>query len=149
MLCVRFFVGAGARHAGLHFPDKKDLPRIAILGLTGMFGNQFFFILGLDWTNSTIASAVNQFQPIAASCMAIIIGLERFIWLKLLGVVVCVVGALLMIGLGNLQAGGEIVVCVSCIAHKGHACESVSVYHACVSCLGCRCEAVVEFFFFL
>jgi drug/metabolite transporter (DMT)-like permease len=94
----------------VRFPDKKDLPRIALLGLTGMFGNQFFFILGLSWTNSTIASAVNQFQPIAASMMAIVIGLERFLWLKLLGVVVCVSGALLMIGLDNLEAGGNTVV---------------------------------------
>lgn len=91
---------------GPQLPALEDIPRIALLGVTGVFGNQVTYILGLSMTNSSITTSVNLFQPIAASLMATFIGLERFIWLNLLGVAFCVLGALLMVGVDDLKAGG-------------------------------------------
>ena len=101
--------GAALVLEGVQVPALSDMPRIALLGVTGMFGNQVAYILGLSMTNSSIATSVNLFQPIAASLMATFIGLERFIWLNLLGVALCVLGALLMVGIGNLKAGGSML----------------------------------------
>jgi len=66
-----------------------------------MFGNQFLYILGLDITNATAASIMNQAQPIIATAMAIAVGLEAFRPSKLVGIGLATGGAAVMIGLLN------------------------------------------------
>jgi len=84
---------------GFHLPQREDVHRIALLGLTGMFGNQFMYILGLDLSNSTAAAIMNQAQPIIATSLAIAVGLEAFRWTKLVGILLATVGSAVMIGL--------------------------------------------------
>eukprot|EP00854_Cymbomonas_tetramitiformis_P012576 gene12576-14860_t len=41
-------------------PKVRDLCRLSLLGLTGMFGNQYSYILGLTLLDATVATVINQ-----------------------------------------------------------------------------------------
>lgn len=43
---------------GMRMPKAGDVPRFILLGLTGMFGNQFLFILGLQIENGVTIATV-------------------------------------------------------------------------------------------
>jgi len=43
---------------------------------------QFLYIIGLNLTNATFASITTRFQPVFGAAIAMAIGLERFLWLK-------------------------------------------------------------------
>lgn len=79
-------------------PRPGDLLRLALLGLTGLFGNQVLFIMGMQRTTPFIASVVSQTQPIFSATLAAAFGLEAFRWRTLAGVVLAVVGAVVTIG---------------------------------------------------
>jgi len=84
---------------GWLLPERGDVWRMAVLGLTGMFGNQFLYILGLDLTSATIASIMNQAQPMIATAMAISLGMERLHCGKIAGFGLAALGAGVMVGL--------------------------------------------------
>eukprot|EP00039_Didymoeca_costata_P000445 m.45563 g.45563 ORF g.45563 m.45563 type:complete len:384 (+) comp10265_c0_seq1:172-1323(+) len=81
---------------GFRLPRLADVPRIFLLGLTGMFGNQFLFILGLTMETQFVATVTTRFQPVFGSLIAMFIGLERFLWMKVLAVALAVGGALIL-----------------------------------------------------
>lgn len=105
-------------------PETGDIPRIFFCGLTGMFGNQFLFILGLTFTSPTVASVVQQ-VPIATFIISTIIGLDRFSWLKAFGVLVAFGGSLVVEGVQNLEQGGDMVWGSLCLLG---AMSSMSIY---------------------
>ena len=56
---------------GWNLPKRSDMPRIFLLGLTGMFGNQFLFILGLENSSQTVATVTTRFQPVNHTASAL------------------------------------------------------------------------------
>mmetsp|Transcript_721 Transcript_721/g.2068 ORF Transcript_721/g.2068 Transcript_721/m.2068 type:complete len:384 (+) Transcript_721:138-1289(+) len=92
---------------GIKAPRRGDLPRFLLLGLTGMFGNQYLFILGMSMMGNgvTIPAVTTRFQPVFGSLIAMLIGLEQFRGLKLASVLLAVGGALMM-SAADLQKGG-------------------------------------------
>ena len=82
----------------------KDRKRLFILGLTGLFGNQVLFILGMQRTSPFTAAVVSQTQPVFSAVLATLAGLEVFHWSTALGVACAVVGATITVGVSGMSA---------------------------------------------
>ena len=80
-------------------PASGDIARFVCLGVFGMFGNQFCYILGLVYIDAGLASVINLLTPVCAWMFATAIGLDRFSWPQAGGVVCAVGGAMIFVGL--------------------------------------------------
>ncbi|KAL2613119.1 hypothetical protein R1flu_024811 [Riccia fluitans] len=82
--------------------SKKLLLRFFFLGLTGIVGSQQLFLAGLIYTSATFAATMQNAVPVITFLMALVLGLEKVRigrldgQAKVVGTVVCVVGAVLM-----------------------------------------------------
>lgn len=105
-------IAAALIEGGCKFPKSaKELAVFCGLGVTGMWGNQLFYILGLYYTSATVASCWQPAIPVFAAFFAIILGVEPFPplakcrgWLKLLGIL-CAAGGALVLTLGKPDTG--------------------------------------------
>ncbi|MCK6547149.1 DMT family transporter [Myxococcota bacterium] len=87
--------------------ERRDLPRLAALGFTGVFANQLLYIFGLRLTTATNASIIQVAIPVFTSAIAAIFGVERIGAGKIAGVALAVGGALVMLDVSRLQLGGS------------------------------------------
>jgi drug/metabolite transporter (DMT)-like permease len=81
--------------------DKKDLVRLAVLGLVGFAANQAFFYEGLNLTSPVDASLIHILNPILVLILASIIIREKITSYKLGGIFLGSAGALILILFGS------------------------------------------------
>lgn len=77
--------------------DKKDVPRFFLCAITGIVLNQIFFVKGLSLTSAIHASLLSLVTPILIIFIAAWILKERLTWLKIIGVILGISGAVILI----------------------------------------------------
>jgi drug/metabolite transporter (DMT)-like permease len=77
--------------------DKKDFPRLALLGACGVAINQSLFLLGLSLTSPINASIIMVSNPVFVLLIAAILLKEKISFNKIIGIGFGIVGALLLL----------------------------------------------------
>lgn len=106
----------------LPWPERRDLPRILALGLTGNVAYQLLFIFGLDRTGAGNASVLLATTPLWTALLSSLAGQERVggaTWLAaagtLAGMVLLVAGGPGAAGAGAATLTGDLLMALSAI----------------------------------
>lgn len=106
---VLLLAAAGAGRGWVKPVRRRDLPRLLLLGFTGITLNQYFFVLGLDYTSVGHAALIFALTPVCVLLLAAALRQERITGLKVLGLLLCLAGvAILMrpaVGAGGSRKG--------------------------------------------
>ncbi len=86
--------------------DKKDFPKLILGGLLGVATNQLLFFHGLNLTSPIDASIIITAVPVMVLIFGSFILKEKITSLKLLGIIIGAIGAILLIWYGK-KAGGN------------------------------------------
>jgi drug/metabolite transporter (DMT)-like permease len=107
---------------------KRSLPpllawqhvwRIAVLALCGLLFGQLMFMNGLRRTTASNTAILQMLTPPITSFFSLLLGTERLMWQKIVGMSCAVMGAVAFLGIDNFQLAndtmvGNLLVCVSC-----------------------------------
>lgn len=102
--------------------DKKDLPRLAVLGVCGVMINQLMFLKGLSLTTPINASIIMISNPIAVLLFAAIALKERMSFNKITGIALGIAGALLLLlfnkkfSFGSETILGDVMILINSIS---------------------------------
>jgi len=103
------------------WPRWRDLPRLALLGLLGVFTNQLLYILGLNYTTATNAAILMPSIPVFALAVALVLRVEKPSLRRFAGIALAVAGALVMLEptrfrLGDATLQGNIMILANCFS---------------------------------
>lgn len=105
----------------LGMPDRKDVPRIVVLGLLGNVLYQMCFILGLDRTGAGHAAVILALTPILTAFLSMLTGHERPGARTWGGATLSIVGIALVSGAAIRLEGrealiGDAILVTACVA---------------------------------
>jgi len=84
-------------------PRWRDGHWFFLLGLTGVWGNQLFFILGLKYSGPVVASILQPAIPVFTTAIAMILRIEKPTVLKIAGILLATAGAVVMVGFNGIS----------------------------------------------
>jgi drug/metabolite transporter (DMT)-like permease len=101
--------------------SKSDLLKFALCGLFGVTANQLMFFNGLELTSTIHASIIMVTSPIIVSILSIIILKEKLHFIKVVGVIIGLIGAVTIISENNSVSGnsglkGDILIFLNAIS---------------------------------
>jgi len=91
-------------------PARRQLPMLAVLGLTGVFANQVLFIEGLKRSTATNAAILQLSIPAFAVAVSLLLRVERVSASRIAGVALAIAGAVAMLRPSQLVLGGEALI---------------------------------------
>jgi drug/metabolite transporter (DMT)-like permease len=101
-------------------PEWSAMWRIVVLAVIGVYTQQLLFIYGLDRTTSSNTAILQMIIPPVTTFFSLLLGLERTMWEKILGVTCAVLGSLVLLGIREMQWDtqvlGNLLVCCSSIS---------------------------------
>jgi drug/metabolite transporter (DMT)-like permease len=91
------------KEGGLPAFKKEQVISLGLLGLTGAFAYNVFFLKGLQLIDAGRASVIIANNPIFIALFSAFIFKERLTWTKVAGIVLSVAGAVVVISRGSLS----------------------------------------------
>lgn len=88
-------------------PARSDWPRLALLGMLGIFANQTLYLLGLRFTTATSSAILMPSIPVFTAAAAAMLGIERVAGRRLAGIVAAAAGALVLLDPTRLETSPE------------------------------------------
>jgi len=85
----------------------KDWSMLLVLALLGVFFNQILYIEGLARTTALNAAVLTTTIPVITTVLSILMGQEKYGWLKGAGIALSLVGALRVLGVDELSLANE------------------------------------------
>lgn len=82
---------------------RRDWRSLALLGLFGVVGYQFFFLIALKHTAAVNTSIINAFSPIVTGLGAAVLIKERLTKANYLGILMAIFGVVILITRGNFS----------------------------------------------
>jgi drug/metabolite transporter (DMT)-like permease len=92
LVCSRWTSFADAQRAGAKGLRRRDLWTFAYLGFFGVVVNQMCFTMGLRYTSVSHAAVIVGMGPIYTLALAVLFGLERATWHKVVGMAIAFAG---------------------------------------------------------
>jgi drug/metabolite transporter (DMT)-like permease len=104
-------------------PERRDWPRLALLGTLGIFANQTLFLLGLNFTTATSSAILMPSIPVFTAGAAAILGIERVAGRRLAGIALAAAGALVLLDPTRIETGaratiGNGLILSNCLAYS-------------------------------
>lgn len=102
--------------------DKKDIPRLALLGIFGVAINQLLFLKGLSLTTPINASIIMISNPIVVLILAAIALKEKISINKVIGIALGITGALLLLlfsktfSFGSATIKGDLMILINAVS---------------------------------
>lgn len=126
---LRFFIASffllilATREQGGFAPvNRRQFATLFLLGMTGVFAYNAFFLKGLQYINAGRASLIIANNPVFITLFAALLFREKLSWAKVTGIVLSVTGAIIVVSKGNpadmLSGGvgwGEVLI-LGCVA---------------------------------
>jgi drug/metabolite transporter (DMT)-like permease len=107
--CIRYLIALAVlsimlfhyRAASLRVRSWTDWGKLALLGIFGVVGYQYFFFTGLYHTTTVNTSIINAFSPVVTGLGAAILIGERLRKANYIGIVIAVAGVIILICKAN------------------------------------------------
>lgn len=105
---LRYFFALLLMIPMLYFQDRKafsistkQLSKLFVLGLSGIFAYSFFFFTGLRHVKASHGALIVALNPVMVMVLSALINRERIRWLQLAGILLSLSGTALVISRGN------------------------------------------------
>ncbi|MEE4167155.1 MAG: DMT family transporter [Desulfocapsaceae bacterium] len=107
---LRFFIASlalalillvGRNMPGL--PTRQQLPKLILLGFTGVFSYNIFFFTGLQQISAGRAALIIATTPLIITMMSALVYKEKLSFTKISGILISLTGALFVISNGHLS----------------------------------------------